>query len=309
MTQTDIKEAITSSGFPLQVAISRRLNAIEGYPAVEVFQEWTYVDPVEQKQRALDIVLELKLPFDPKDQTYAELAMLIECKASRQPLVFFEAPAPYDLKEHRSYPKIAGLKRDRIKLNVATGLPPYVMIVPQQLLAFKTFSTSTNPAAHAHIYTKVVHDKGKLGTSGADVYNSIVLPLAKAGLHYAQIKEPAAQHTFFRAYAVFIVAVIDGPIVYSPLDGSDLLLAPWIRLSKHELSESPIPAYRDSLLTIDFVHADYFERYLTEYIIPFADQFAVRIKRQAKVLATGEGVLPRFHTYDDSVFYEEAQSL
>lgn len=308
MTEAAVLEAVNSSGFPLQVAVSRRLNAITNYPAVEVFEEWTFVDSDEHKERALDLVLELKLPFEPPDLTYGSIAMLIECKASKQPFVFFEAPLPYDLREQRVYPRIVGLKHSRVKLHVKTGVPPYVTIVPQQLVAVKDIAITASPSAHAHTYTKVIPDGKKLSASGAEAYNSIVLPLMKALRHYERIKQPAPGHSHFHAIAVFPVAIINGPIMYSPLDGSGLIMAPWIRLSKHELFESDVPVYRDSLAVIDFVHADYFERYLTDFILPFADQYAKRVKRQAPILATGEGVIPAF-TYNDRFFYEASMPL
>lgn len=308
MTEKVLLDAVNASGFPLQVAISRRLNAITGYPAAEVFEEWTFVDSDEHKQRALDMVFELKLSLDFADLAYPSIALLIECKASKQPFVFFEAPPPYDLKELRSYPRIVGLRHGRVKLHVATGFPPYVTIVPQQLLAVKDIALPVSPAAHAHTYTKVIPDSKKFSASAAEAYNSIVLPLTKAVRHYEHIKEPAPEHSHFQAIAVFAVAVIDGPILYSSLDGSGLVLAPWIRLSKHELFESPVPVYRDSLMAIDFVHADFFETYLTEFILPFGDEFAKRVKRQASVLAAGEGFLPTFE-YDDKYFHKAAATL
>lgn len=308
MTEGLLLDAVNASGFPLQVAISRRLNAITGYPAVEVFEEWTFVDSDEGKQRALDMVFEMRLPFDFVDLAYPSVALLIECKASKQPFVFFEAPPPYDLTELRSYPRIVGLRHGRVKLHVETGFPPYVTIVPQQLVAVKDIALPLSPAAHAHMYTKVIPDSKKFSASAAEAYNSIVLPLTKAVRHYERIKEPAQEHDHYQAIAVFPVAVINGPILYSSLDGSGLVLAPWIRLSKHELFESAVPVYRDSLMTIDFVHAEFFERYLTEFILPFADEYARRVKRQASILAAGEGYLPTFQ-YDDSYFHKAATPL
>lgn len=312
-----ISEALAASGYPLQVKISRMLyEMISEQKGSQVVEEWVFIDRETQKSRAIDILCELRLPWNPADKTYPLVSLLIECKASSQPLVFFESPSPYDLTEMRAYPKIVGLPHQRIRLKYP-GPVPYADVVPQQLIAVKTIPRLIEPSAHASVFTKVIL-KGKkaevqpvqneprgASTSGADAYQNIVLPLTKAVQHYDATKMPAKGYSHFQAVALFAVAVFEGPLMYSSQVGQDLVMAPWIRLSRHEYIESNVPVYRDGLLAIDVVHASFFRTYLTEFIQPFASAFGVNVRRQAAVLANGVGVLPRF-AYDDQFFHENA---
>jgi hypothetical protein len=311
ISEAAVIEALAASGYPLQVSVARQLRDIKEYKSVNyepitIIEEWTFIDRDTEKPRGLDILFELKLPFTYMDKTYAALTLLIECKASKHPFVFFETASPYELREFRSYPKIVGLRNERITLNIASGFIPYMLVVPQQLLAIKDIPTTLAPAAHASSYTKVIPEGRKARTSGEDAYNSTVLPLLKAMAHYATVKLPAVEHTHFHAIATFAIAVIDAPLLVSRTNG-DLVRVPWVRLSKHELAEGDRPGHRDDLSVIDFVHAAFFHRFLCEFILPFASHFTERVKRQRNVLAAGKGQLP--HVSDADSYYLDNASI
>jgi hypothetical protein len=123
--------------------------------------------------------------------------------------------------------------------------------------------------------------------------------------HYELVKRPGAQHTHFQAVAAFAVAVVDGPLLYYTQNGEELVMAPWVRLSRHEYVDSDTPVYRDGLFVIDVVHANFFEPYVAEFIEPFAARFQGNVRRQATVLANGEGYLPRLG-HNDQFFLEHA---
>jgi hypothetical protein len=73
------------SGYPLQAVVAEKLMDA-GFKVVE---EWGFIDKDTKEQRSLDILAFKKLRND-KDTVIPSLTLLIECKRTIHPFVFFK---------------------------------------------------------------------------------------------------------------------------------------------------------------------------------------------------------------------------
>jgi hypothetical protein len=90
LSEETVVSAVEESGYPLQVFVSDLLQ--EKY---HVEEEWSYLDRDSDGLRALDMRASMQL-YDWKDfkeqpRVRPSLDLLIECKQSELPYVFFES--------------------------------------------------------------------------------------------------------------------------------------------------------------------------------------------------------------------------
>ena len=89
VTEKAVNEAVAKSGYPLQTIIARSLRGQE----FGVNEEWSYIDRDTSDLRTLDIMA-AKLFYDFESEptrVRPTLNLLIECKQSNLPFIFFSA--------------------------------------------------------------------------------------------------------------------------------------------------------------------------------------------------------------------------
>ena len=103
-----LQVAIQASGYPLQLEVAQYLSE-----EFCVQEEWSYIDHQAQVSRAIDLVASRRL-FEwnePQPRVRPELNLVIECKKSELPYVFF-------LSDHHTrlpdFPTISGLKAKKV---------------------------------------------------------------------------------------------------------------------------------------------------------------------------------------------------
>ena len=77
-------DAIEKSGYPLQGVVAEKLKAA----GFDISEEWGFLDKETNAHRSLDLIAWRKLADD-KDPIDPRLELLIECKRSVHPYVFF----------------------------------------------------------------------------------------------------------------------------------------------------------------------------------------------------------------------------
>src|SRR3954452_20302428 len=87
--EADVSASILSSGYPLQVVVAQQFLSRNFY----VQQEWSYVDRDTSTLRAIDCFASKRYWEHEKNQPRArpELDLIVECKQSPLPYVFFSA--------------------------------------------------------------------------------------------------------------------------------------------------------------------------------------------------------------------------
>lgn len=275
----ELVEAVRVSGYPLQAVVARELN--ENFNVVE---EWGFVDRASQEHRSLDVFAHRRLAVtSPRLQT--SLSLLVECKRSELPYVFFATAIPHS---PPGFPSIVGLPWRTFSLSQegagSIGIPP------ADFLRCSEFPFVKAPATAATFCR--VERKGKgLSLSGAVPYNTVVLPLASALEHYADSRSGAlaTQPCLYPTFAL-CVCVIDATLVVAggTPESPELSTARWIRLV-HEEALREDRWWRRRQYYVDVVSREFLGEFLDGHVLPFAEQVALRMAEREELVVTGKG--------------------
>lgn len=284
MTDEMLSAAVHRSGYPLQTQIAETFRELVD----SVQEEWAFRDSDTGLFRALDIVAQVHYPVVAQAPVRPNLTLLVECKQSEYPFVFFLSSGTF----RANFPALAGLRHNQLSLRGEDG--ETISITPQMALG-----TSDEPLAFhsdaAHTFTKARwKKKGELELSGAEPFNEVVFPLLKALRWFEKTHEPPETWIYFDLHAVLALAVVDAPMIGVTVTGetSEMRRLPWVRVRRHE-SDVDVPLPRNGrIVDLDVVHRDYLLQYLTKHVFPFGETFAARVEGLGDVLATGRGRLP-----------------
>jgi hypothetical protein len=283
VTDDQLQRAVVASGYPLEVLVAQKLRSHGLY----VEQERSYRDPNEGTFRTLDLAAQKAMwTADTQTSVRPDLLLLIECKKSELPYVFFGVErGPL---RSRDFPLMRGLPLDRnyvalrtedLPSNAATHMPLTRCFDLEQhpFFADATLCTTLSKAAR----------KGgsELELSGSEPYNATVLPLCKALLDF---RVPVDQRApVFDLFLVLGVVVLRAPMIAVDAAGQ-LTATPWLRLVRQHATETPNQR-EQRRLAVDFVHASYLDTYLTRYVLPFAEAFSALSLKHHALVSTGNG--------------------
>jgi hypothetical protein len=288
LDESAVTAAIQKSGYPLQTVVGNKLR-----PTFKVHEEWSFIDSDTSTLRTLDILAERQL-FDPpplnQPRVRPILDLLIECKKSELPYIFFISDTKPWI---GSFPLFAGLfKRS---LDIATTRKGINWILPiTTALGFDNDPFISSGVPCSMTFSKCTRTGGKVELSGEDSFRNLVLPLMKALHHFEKSEAPAKTHQYHDCHLALAVAVIDAPMIATNVanDGTtSLVLTPWIRVVRHEAKDNDDYFKRYESYAIDVVHKDFFESFVSDHALPFAERFSeVAIKHHVE-LATGQAFL------------------
>lgn len=256
---------------------------------MDVQEEWSYPDRDSEKLRAIDVVGLKQLGAD-ADAVVARLAILAECKRSASPYVFFRSatdrPSP-------DFPAVYGFGSRGINISVA-GQGSSEPFVSQTLgLAGMKFVSSGPPMVSTFAKTELKGEKAIL--SGEDVYSGILMPLIGAMNQASDFV--AGWHSGGKKYPALTlgVCVLDAPMLIADARKRphDLALTPWVRISRQEIIADRHPSQRKvRFYAFDIVHLDFVPKFLDDHLLPFASEYAERVKRMQDVIQLGSGTVP-----------------
>lgn len=279
MKEESLVKAIVHSGYPLQGVVADILNS-----EFVIIEEWGYVDADTHKNRSLDLHAWKNLAVEANQSLQPGLLLLIECKRTISPVILFQQVVERVVPD---FPVIVGAPSDTIFIDgpesgkgISTKLPNALGLLEEPFVR--------TPANCASL-TKARAKGSKVELSGDETFNSIILPLGKALLHSEAIRsKPRIADRLFPVMTL-CVAVIDGPMVLveSPSQASDPVMTPWARVVRHESTRDRTGIAKSQFFAFDVVHADYFNIYLHDHVMPFATTFAERIVMQEDVLRYG----------------------
>lgn len=283
LTEGLVRTAVDASGYPLQTVVAQEFRKRDW--AVE--EEWSYLDRDSDELRTIDLRTALRLHgWNPQPRVRPQVNLLIECKQSALPYMFFVSASPVWIPR---FPIVVGLREDNIAVisddDPSTWNFGVVSAMGLDMHAFRT----APPIARA--FSKCVRKGPELELSGSDAYSSLILPLVKALHHIENAEEPPNTAYYFDAHLVCAVGVLDAPMIAvdGTVDPPTLTLVPWIRVLRHEYSEEEPHWQREKLWTVDVVHKAFLGRYIDEHLLPFAKEFGqLAVKHQVEI-ATCEG--------------------
>lgn len=283
LSEEAIATAVEKSGYPLQTIIANALRQ-----SFHVQEEWSYLDKDTKELRAIDILAGKQL-FDITDQQSRVrpiLNLLIECKQSSLPYIFFLSPTK---SWKLNFPVLAGIFHQNIRITTDDDPSSWIFPVLNALeLHNHQFITETE---YSTTFSKCVRKGSNLELSGSESFHGLVLPLIKSLYHFEVAEKPRDTFVYFDAHLSISIGVLDAPMigVRSQEKSNNLVLLPWVRVLRHEYFEDPYSIDKSKVFAIDIVHKDFFQQYLDNHVLPFAKEFAKRVIKHQEVVATGKG--------------------
>ena len=277
----ELRAAINKSGYPLQARVAAQLEG-----SFSVIEEWGYIDRESKETRSLDINAYHLLPVSPSNVYHPSLNLLIECKRSDLPFVFFESAVG---RANRDYPRVVALGPRPLKLISGTGS---LNVRPSEFLALHELDFVSEGPRLSRSFSRIDRVGKRLDLSGQVIYREIMLPLISALTHWEGIRNvplSTVRAQYFPAI-VLAVCVVDGPMiaVSGPPAKSVIEPSPWVRVMRQEaFSKDNKVAYRH--FTVDFVHADFLETFISEHVLPFMVGTVDRMEQGKNLIETGEG--------------------
>jgi hypothetical protein len=278
--ESELIKSIEMSGYPLQGIVSSKLKDHFG-----VTEEWGYIDSDTKEHRSLD-VFAYKALFDNKGAaTQPSIALLIECKRSIHPYVFFKIVTDRSIPQ---FPRVVGLPNEDVELGqLNAGKFRDIPVSAVLGLNKHPFIDSGPPRCAA--FTQATLSGKKINLSGSDPFNNIVLPLVKATKHITKLYK--IEHNAQRLFPTLslCISVLDAPMVLveSPDKTSDPVLTPWVRVVRLEANPDQKRFLPYHFYVIDVVHIDYFDEVIYKQLMPFAEEFSKRAIALGSILSKG----------------------
>ncbi|WP_103108830.1 hypothetical protein [Brevibacillus reuszeri] len=287
VNEEDVLKAIANSGYPLQNIISEQLKEFK------VTEEWSFVDRDTLDLRNIDILAELDLYNHndyPDTKVRPGLSLLIECKQTSLPYVFF---ATNNIPYMPHFPMYSGLREnDYIDIKSDNTRDTWSFSI-NHIFNLQQHEFVSNAPLYSKVFSKCVRKGKEIELSGSDTYNSVILPLTKALAHYSNVVVPPKTAQYFDCYMTLGVAIIDGPMIGVKVkeEVNNINYVPWVRVLRHEHEEGESNYIKGKHYVIDVVHKDFFNTYIDQHLIPFANNFGKLALKHARVLASGKGTI------------------
>jgi hypothetical protein len=287
LNEAQVLGAVERSGYPLQTVVASVLGSSFG-----VKQEWCYIDRDSKELRAIDMHAR-RLLHDwgngPQPRIRPHLDLLVECKQSQLPYMFFLSGSTPVLLDH---PAIAGLAEDKIEIVSDDDISTWTYGVINALDLHKDSFQQAPP--YSDSFSKCVRKGAEIELSGTEAYSGLVLPLIKALHHFRIAEQPVETAWYFDAHLTLALGVLDAPMIGVSVENGTtaLTLTPWVRVVRHEYLEQAEKWDRDHLWAIDVVHKDFLTTYIHDHALPFAERFSDRALKHITELATRKGFVP-----------------
>jgi len=283
LNERGVLTAISKSGYPLQTIVANSLR-----PQFRIQEEWCYIDQGTQEPRTIDILAE-KLLFEFTDERQPRirptLDLIIECKQSELPYVFFLSSSRYFIPH---FPLLAGLFKNNIKITTDDDASSWNLLI-LRALELHSHPFLAEESALCTTFSKCVRSGSGIELSGSKPFHELALPLLKAMSHFQMVQSPPETAYYFDLNLVVGVAILDAPMigVHVSEESHALILLPWVRFVRHEPQAIPGLGHKTRLFAIDIIHKDFIQKYLTTYLLPFARDFSKLAIKHQEVLADG----------------------
>lgn len=275
-----VLSAVDQSGYPLQIVVGDLLRE-----RFVVLDEWSYLDRDSKELRTIDLRADRRLHgWDPQPRVRPQLTLIIECKQSQLPYVFFLTKTGL---RPLSHPSICGLHSPYVTISTDDDLSTWHFTAIHALgLEEDPFQTAP---PYCHTLSKCVRKGSELELSGTEAYNGLMLPLIKGLEHLATDEAPPPTAWYFDAHLSIGLGVVNAPMVAASVESgaTELTLLPWVRVLRHEYDDEAPRTEKNRVAVINVVHKDFLSEYLDNHLLPFAERFSERVLRHPTELATG----------------------
>ena len=281
-------DAITTSGFPLQGLVAHELRERYG-----VSEEWSFIDRDTQQIRSLDVFGWRKL--EPHKNVHCRAAVLVECKSSIHPYVFFQNAV------HKSYnfPKITGLKYVQIFSSGDSAKSTFQECSPTKVLGLNESEFGTTPII-CSAFTQAIPQGDKVNVNGSDPFNSIVMPLVKSLDHASSLYQisDAGRDGVLYPTLLLAICILDAPmiVVANPDENQSVSLTPWVRILRKEAKLNQHKQIQHVEYVIDVVHRGFMSEFFRVHVDRFFSEYRERLIESAGILLR-DGRVPNLDSW------------
>jgi len=316
LPEARLVDVIRRSGYPLQSVVAAQLKEL-----FVVTEEWGYSDRTANETRTLDVFAWKTLEAAQEDGVAVNpaMALLVECKHSDLPFVFFSSVASTG-RVIPDFPVIAGVQHPTLfagssNRQVAPAnclrldTEPFVSNDPPVCTSFGRARGKGTEGSAVRASREKEQSKGSSGEdeqhrwrgleiSGAEAYQNTVLPLVSALEYTKSYYRKVGGNRSIQAILVLAVCVIDGPMAVSEgtPDEPTLSMNPWVRVVRREATPT-VGGYNANEHVIDFVHRFVLKDYLVK-VLEFSSVFRGRVIEKAFILAEGKGEVNNLSSWE-----------
>jgi len=170
--EADLIKGIDKSGYPLQSVIAQRLVK-RGY---NVTEEWGYSDPDSGEPRSLDVLASADQRFDLRAEITPGVVIMIECKKSEHPYIFFRMVTRPDM---FWFPFIFGLPFGGVSLrekNSSIISDRHELVSASQALGLSELPFVSLGTDRAASFSQAIpRGQNRVDLSGSDAFNNLIL--------------------------------------------------------------------------------------------------------------------------------------
>ncbi|WP_151775497.1 hypothetical protein [Streptomyces abyssomicinicus] len=303
VTVGKIRDVISKSGYPFQAVIAEvfRESSLRDAGQLEIQEEWAYVDRESGETRSVDLFVNTVFRHGyehPESKIRASLSLVVECKQSELPYIFFLRHSPPTSRS--TFPEFGGLNSTDIRVfpegelgGIRQNEDFSIWMSASDALALHELPFFNAPAPYAISLAKAVRRGAKLELTGEEAYRGITLPLLKAADHLHSLNQPQPNSVLVFPKIIVNLAVVRAPMVGTFLHAGEqeLMALPWVRVGH---LEPTLPDQLDrqraritgNVRYFDVVHESFLPRYL-EVLARDATSAAERLHLHSTEIAAG----------------------
>ena len=286
-----LTRAINTSGYPLQSKVADVIAqaSTDRGSRFRVQEEWPYLDVRTGQLRAMDLLAQ-RILWDPESEHDLKvrpfLTLVVECKRSSAPYVFFEARNALATR----FPVIAGLRNDEMQVDWMGRTQGRDILA---VLSMHSHPFLAAPAVASVSFTKVVRKGDGAELTGSEPFLSLVEPMLSATTYLVKESRPSDGQHLVDASMVVPVAVVDAPMILATFDAGDLSLedVDRVRVIRADVGSEPVHTGWAPATALDVVHFDHLADYLATDLFPFAELFGERCVRIHERLDEGRAAI------------------
>lgn len=278
-TESQILSALEQSGYLFEQQVADRLEALD----LHVDTSWAYLDADLEKSRELDARAIKRVFHDEKTKLSVFVELLVECKAFESPMVFLQrAKNKRELEHPNPLEYVFPLKHYRKNLSGGSyqEVPPFIHLELRDHHYYYREPMKTTQ------FSKIVRKGSGWAANHEGIYDSIILPLAKALECQRQVAVKRAAGPGWRyVWLLFPIVVLRKSLFAIDASSSkkDLQRKGRISFVRH-LESGNVKGFYHT----DFVTYEYLDEYVTKELMPFANHLSeVCRATPAAILSSG----------------------
>ena len=261
-TERQIVEALEQSGYLFEQQVADELEAL----ALHVDTSWAFPDPQLDKSRELDIHGIRRVLHDESNRFSVFVEVLVECKSFEAPLVFLQRHKNARELEHavpREYIFPVRRYRKQTSPNSYQEVPPFIH------LGLRQHHYYYREPLKATQFSKIVRKGAKWVANHEGIYDSLVLPLAKAlEFRWKDVDSIAHRADWRYVWLFFPIVVLREALLAMDLTATTRKAMPCRRVSfVRHLESGNVKGF----YLIDFIGFAHLREYVTNEVQPFVD--------------------------------------